>query len=193
MGRDVGYLLQVATATNSTTTGNLPSAAAPILTVAELAVALAGILLVGTLLTRLMTTVAGRSGASKSFVSTIRQGIAVLMILAGVAAVASLTGLSSSLTTLTLSGIAGLAASLALQNTLSNVIAGVFLLQDGVLRLGDDLEFGAVRGEVVKLNLRTTWLKTKEGVIVVVGNSNLAAGPIVNRTALARLQKKLQV
>lgn len=50
-----------------------------------------------------------------------------------------------------------------------------------------------VRGEVVKLSLRTTWVKTADGVISVIGNSNLAAGPILNRTAKARLEKKLQV
>lgn len=61
------------------------------------------------------------------------------MILAGVAVVAGVTGISSQFTTLTLSGIGGLAATLALQNTLSNIIAGVLMLQDGVLRLGDDI------------------------------------------------------
>ena len=115
------------------------------------------------------------------------------MIILGVVAVASLTGLSSQLTTLTISGIAGLGVTLALQNTLSDVIAGVLLLQDGVIRIGDDVSFQGVRGEIVKLNLRTTWVKTQDGVIIVIGNSNLSAGPIVNHTASSRLTKKLQV
>jgi small-conductance mechanosensitive channel len=50
-----------------------------------------------------------------------------------------------------------------------------------------------VRGEIVKLNLRTTWVKTQDGVIIVIGNSNLSAGPIVNYTASSRLTKKLEV
>jgi len=31
-----------------------------------------------------------------------------------------------------------------------------------------------------------------DGVISVIGNGNLAAGPIINRTAKARLEKKLE-
>ena len=113
-----------------------------------------------------------------------------------VVGVAYLTGISSEITTLTISGIGGLAITLALQNTISNVIAGVLLLNDGIIRLGDDIQYGGpggVRGEVVKLSLRTTWIRTSEGVITVIGNSNLSAGPILNYTARARLEKKMQL
>ena len=162
-------------------------------TLLEVLVAVALIVAFGTLLARAVATIARKAGASKGVASSVRQWIAVLMIMLGVAAVASLTGISSQFTTLTLSGIGGLAVTLALQNTLSNVIAGVLMLQDGVLRLGDEIEFGPVRGEVVKLSLRSTWIRTMDGVIAVIGNSNLAAGPIINRTAKARLQKKLEL
>lgn len=187
------FILQAAATTSTTTASGVPTAAGPVIVAAEVAIVIAGIALFGTILSYLVTGIARRAGASKSVVGSVRQWVVVFMILVAIAAVASLTGISSEFTTLTLSGIAGLAVSLALQSTLSNVIAGVLLLQDGFLRLGDDLEFGSVRGEVIKLSLRTTWVKTKEGVIVVIGNGNLTAGPIVNRTAAARLQKKVQV
>jgi small conductance mechanosensitive channel len=143
-------------------------------------------------LTRLTRRVAARAGVSRSVARTANQWVAVLMAVLAVAAFAGLTGISSEFTTLTISGIAGLALTLALQSTLSNVISGILMLQDGVLRLGDDIEFASVRGEVVKLSLRTTWLKRQDGVIAVVGNTNLAAGPIVNHSARERLEKKLQ-
>ena len=116
------------------------------------------------------------------------------MILAAVGVLTTISGLSSYLTALTVSGIAGLAISFALQNTISNVIAGVLMQHDGVVRLGDDVQYGqgGVRGEVVRLSLRTTWLKTKDGVVVVLSNSNLASGPILNYTSLARLERKLE-
>jgi len=161
--------------------------------VAEVAIALAVIAVFGTALSWVIIHIAARAGASKSVTGSVRQWVAVLMIITASAAVASLTGLASQFTTLTLSGIAGLAITLALQTTLSNIISGVLLLQDGVLRLGDDIEFQSIRGEVIKLNLRTTWIKNRDGVIVVVGNSNLSAGPIINRTAAARLERKPQV
>jgi small conductance mechanosensitive channel len=191
--------LQVAVSTTTTTMTN-SSASSPVaggrtalLTFAYVVGALVGIAMFGTLFSRLVGRISRRAGASKAVTNSVRQWIAVLMIVAAVAAVAGLTGISSQFTTLTISGIGGLAVTLALQNTLSNVIAGVLMLQDGVLRLGDDIEFGAFRGSVVKLSLRTTWVKNSEGVIAVIGNSNLAAGPILNRTAKARLERKLQV
>lgn len=163
------------------------------LTVAEVAVAMAVIAIVGTAFTRVAGRIALRAGASKSVARAANQWIAVLMVVLAVAAFAGLTGISSEFTTPTISGIAGLGMTLALQTTLSNIIAGLLMLQDGVLRLGDDIEFGTIRGEVVKLSLRTTWVKRQDGTITVIGNSNLSSGPIVNYTARDRLERKLQV
>ncbi len=180
--------------TNSTTTSLVATGGKPLLlVVAEVAIALALIAVFGTLFTRVTGRVAVRAGASKSVARAADQWTAVLMVVLAVVSFASLTGISTEFTTLTISGIGGLAVSLALQNTLSNVIAGILMLQDGVLRLGDDIEFGSVRGEVVKLSLRTTWLKRQDGTITVIGNSNLSAGPVINYTAKTRLERKLQV
>lgn len=182
--------------TSATTTVSVAAVKPIWLTAGEVLIVLVGVAVVGTLLSRLFSTIALRAGASKAVANSIRQWIGVLMIIGAVAGVAYLTGVSSAITTLTISGIAGLAISLALQNTISNVIAGVLLLNDGIIRLGDDIQYGGpggVRGEVVKLSLRTTWIRTPTGVITVIGNSNLSAGPILNYSATARLGKKLQV
>ena len=191
-------LLQVylAATSNITTTSTGPPGSPLWLVAAQVVVALAGIGIVGTLFTRLLRGIALRAGASKGVASSITQWMGVIMLLAAAGAVTTLTGLSSELTALTVSGIAGLAVSLALQSTISNVISGVLMIRDGFLRLGDDLQYGGpggVRGEVVKLSLRTTWIKMQDGTIAVIGNGNLSAGPILNYSAKARLEKKLQV
>ena len=191
MSAAISGLLQTATSTSASSGG--AAAQSLWVTVAELVVVLAGIAVVGALVTRLVRSVVLRAGASKSVATSVTQWMGVLMILAGVGAVTAVAGLSSYLTTLTLSGIAGLAISLALQNTISNVISGVLLQHDGVVRLGDDIQYGlgGVRGEVVRLSLRTTWLKTKDGVVVVLSNSSIAAGPVLNYSSIARLEKRL--
>ncbi len=183
-----------AVANSTTTTATTAAPGKPLALVAlEVLIAIAVIFVVGTLFIRLVRSIALRAGVSKAVVRAIGQWLAVLMVVLAVAVFASLTGISSEFTTLTISGIGGLAVTLALQTTLSNIIAGILMLQDGVLRLGDDIEFGSIRGEVVKLSLRTTWIKRQDGTITVIGNSNLASGPIVNYTARARLERKLQV
>ena len=187
--------LQQVTSTNSTTAGASTGGGSLLVLLAELAASLGAIAVVGTLLTRFVIDIARRAGASKQSASSITELIGVLMLLAAAGVVTTLSGLSSYLTALTISGVAGLAISLALQTTLSNIISGILMLRDGVVHIGDDLQYGGpggLRGEVVRLSLRTTWLKTADGVIAVIGNSNLAGGPILNYTAKARLGKKLQ-
>lgn len=185
----LSFLLQV---TNST--GGTPAGGGSIWSsLLELAIILGAIVVVGSFATRLVRSIVRRAGASRSVVTSVTEWMGVIMILAAAASVTTVAGLSSYLTALTLSGIAGLAISLALQNTISNVISGVLMQHDGVIHLGDDVQYGngGVRGEVVKLSLRSTWLKTKDGVVVVIGNTNLSGGPILNYTSLERVQKKL--
>ncbi|GEM_PF-380123 len=193
----IALLLQIATtsSTNSTSTAVSGATSMPLwVVVVEIMGTVAGALVVGTLLSRLVTTIALKAGASKGLANTVRQWIWVLMAIGVVSIVAYITGISSEITTLTITGIAGLTISLALQTTISNVISGVLLFNDGIIRLGDDIQYGGpsgVRGRVVKLSLRTTWIRTPEGVITIIGNSNLSAGPILNYSAEARLGRKL--
>ena len=161
---------------------------------AEALVAVGAVALIGGLATRLVRGALLRAGGSRQVAASVTEWMRVLTLIAAVGVLSTVAGLSSYLTALTISGIAGLTVSLALQNTISNVISGVLLQRDGIIRLGDDIQYGGpggVRGEVVRLSLRTTWIRTPEGIIAVIGNSNLSAGPILNHSAGARLERKL--
>jgi potassium efflux system protein len=89
---------------------------------------------------------------------------------------------------LTVSAILGLAATLALQTTIANVIAGALLLRNRMLRLGDQVLIGGTSGKVVQLGLVTTWLRLEDGSVASVSNSTLLNGPLVNQSAGARLK-----
>lgn len=82
---------------------------------------------------------------------------------------------------------------MALQNTLTNIISGILILSDGVLRLHDSIEYSGVKGKVVKIGLRATWVRTDKGDIAIISNNYLANGPLVNLTAGERLEKKLRL
>ena len=139
-------------------------------------------------LSRTVGSLAKRSGAKQSTISGIRYFTRITWLLISAIGVLYYTGLSSVFTTLTVSGIAGVAVSLALQSTLSNMISGILLLQDKAIRLDDDVLFSGVRGRVVRIALRNTWIRTQEGNLVLVSNSSLASGPLVNFTATGRLK-----
>jgi small conductance mechanosensitive channel len=133
-------------------------------------------------------SLARRSGARESTIKGISYFTRIAWLLIAATYVLYYTGLSSVFTTLTVSGIGGVAVSLALQSTLSNMISGILLLHDKAVRLDDDLLFNGVRGRVVRIALRNTWIRTGEGTLVLVSNTNLANGPLVNFTAAGRLK-----
>ena len=156
----------------------------------EAAALVASTWLVTELLYRAISRGAKRSGASPLLIRTVRRTLRILWIALAAAGVVDIAGFSQ-FSLITFSGIAGLAVSLALQNTLSNVISGILMMSDGILRLHDEVEYGGVKGEVVKIGLRATWVRNAAGDIAIISNNYLANGPLVNHTASQRLQRKL--
>ncbi len=159
--------------------------------IVEIALIVVGSAIFTEALIRGLSRLVRRAGAHAGLARSIREGFTLVwVVLAGVG-ILSLTGIASAFSFLTISGIVGLAVSLALQNTLSNIISGVLLLSDGVLRLDDSIEYSGVKGVVVKIGLRATWVKTDRGDIAVISNNYLVNGPLVNHTATQRLDRKL--
>ena len=147
--------------------------------------------LINQLLTRAVTAAANRAGVNQGQVRLIKEGIASVFVVLAVIAVVHISGLTSEFTTLTISGIAAIVLSLALQTTLSNMIAGILLLHDNTLRVKDLIEYSGTKGEVIKIGLRNTWIKTVEGNVAIISNSQIVNGPLINHSAGERLLKKL--
>jgi small conductance mechanosensitive channel len=164
-----------------------------IIFIAQVASVIAGSWLVAELLIRLITRGAKRAGASADLIRSVREALSILWVIFVAVGLVSVTGIGSIFSFLTLSGIAGLAISLALQNTLTNIISGILILSDGVLRLHDSIEYSGVKGRVEKIGLRATWVKTDSGDIAIISNNYLANGPLVNFTASERLERKLRL
>jgi len=130
------------------------------------------------------------AGASPTVIRDIGAGLRIIAIIAIASGILSLTGLASEFTALTISGIGAIAVSLALQNTLSNIISGILLFYDGAIRLNDEITYSGIKGKVVRVALRNTWIRTDDGELVIVSNSSLSSGPLTNHTAGTRLKRK---
>jgi len=146
--------------------------------------------IVGELFRRGLTAIAKKAGASRQLIRSIRDGVRIGWIVIAAAAVLIVTGIASEFHALTVTGLAGLAISLALQTTLSNIIAGVLLLSEKTLRLHDVISYSGIRGTVVRVGLRSTLIRTQEGNIAIIGNSTLMSGPFINYSAEERLVGK---
>jgi small-conductance mechanosensitive channel len=81
-------------------------------------------------------------------------------------------------------GVGGLAISLAAQDTLSNVIAGVMIMIDQPFRVGDRIEIQGLGtwGDVIDIGLRTTRIRTRDNRLVIVPNNRISTDQIVNYT-----------
>ncbi|MCK4397395.1 MAG: mechanosensitive ion channel family protein [Methanophagales archaeon] len=69
--------------------------------------------------------------------------------------------------------LVGAAVALAVKNTLSDAVAGIFLLLDRQFNIGDEIETMKYRGEIIDVTLRKTRLKTGDGTIVVLPNGKI--------------------
>ena len=113
---------------------------------------------------------------SVSLYSTLVQG-AILVI--GLLTVLSSMGIAIAplLTTL---GLGGLAVALALNDTLSNLFAGVQIVAARQLRIGDYVKFDFAEGEVVDIHWHNTTIRDFQNNLTIVPNSKINTSPFTN-------------
>lgn len=83
---------------------------------------------------------------------------------------------------LTALGVGGLAVALALQDTLANFFAGVHILIEEPIAVGDTIKLagGEEQGVVKDIGWRTTRILTGENNIVVIPNTKITSGILTN-------------
>jgi small-conductance mechanosensitive channel len=82
---------------------------------------------------------------------------------------------------LTALGVGGLAVALALQDTLSNLFAGIHLLADKPIRVGDYVKVAdTVEGHVEDIGWRSTRVRMLQNVVVTIPNKRVAESIITN-------------
>lgn len=123
----------------------------------------------------------GRAALDERIKRYILRGLrAFLYLLTSLVMAGSLNIDVSSL--IALVGVFGLAVSLAVQDVLGNVAGGMVLLFSKPFTLGDYVSTADGEGEVAEITLTHTKLDTPAGQRVMLPNSKLTAGQIVNYT-----------
>ncbi len=77
-------------------------------------------------------------------------------------------------------GVTSVVISLGLQDTVSNIVAGLGLMMGRVVRPGDQVTISGFTGEVVDVTWRSTMVRDRGGKVEVIPNS------VLNKTALMR-------
>ena len=122
----------------------------------------------------------------------LRKVMSVLVVFVALAAAFAAADYGDVLTSLaTIAAAATLAIGFALQDVLSNFVAGVFIFTDKPFRIGDWIEWDGHSGVVEDISFRVTRVKTFDNELLTVPNSDLTDGVIKNPVAKDRL--RLQV
>lgn len=82
---------------------------------------------------------------------------------------------------LTALGVGGLAVALAIKDTLENLFAGLYLLSEGALRVGDLIRLDSGQeGTIMDIGWRTTRIKTSNNNALLIPNSKLSQSIVTN-------------
>ena len=112
----------------------------------------------------------------------LRTSAKIIIYLVGILMVLSTLGINVTPLLASL-GVGSLALGLALQKTLEDFLAGLFLAADQPIRVGDFVELSNGEGGVVlNIGWRTTRLRSRQDSHIIVPNSQLATSTVVNRS-----------
>lgn len=142
--------------------------------------------------TRVLLALLGRYDLDRSVEQLLRNVVSVLIVVVGVVTVLGQFGVDIFAMVAGL-GIVGLAVGFAAQSTLANFIAGITLLLERPFQIGDWVRINDQEGQVERIALRTTWLRTRDNVFTMIPNDSVASAEIINFSAEGPTRLRLTV
>jgi small conductance mechanosensitive channel len=142
--------------------------------------------------TRIMLTLLERYQMDRSIEQLMRNVVSVVILGVGLVTVLAQFGVDI-LAVVAGLGIVGLAVGFAAQSTLSNFIAGITLLLERPFRIGDWVRINDQEGKVMRIALRTTWLRTRDNIFTMIPNDSVASADILNYSTEGPVRVRIPV
>ena len=79
-------------------------------------------------------------------------------------------------------GALGIGLGFGLQDIVKNFVAGLVILIERPIQIGDSIEIGEVVGDVTEIRARATVVRTNDDVSLIVPNSKFISDTVVNRS-----------
>lgn len=77
-------------------------------------------------------------------------------------------------------GLLSVGIGFGLQNVTSNFIAGLILLFERPIKIGDTITVGDTEGKVIDISIRSTMIRTLNNISIIVPNSDFIANNVIN-------------
>ncbi len=91
-----------------------------------------------------------------------------------------------------LAGALGVGIGFGLQDIINNIVSGLIVLFERPVQIGDKVRIGTNEGEIRRIGLRASVLRTWEGAEVIVPNSRLILDEVTNWT-LSDQQRRVEI
>lgn len=79
-----------------------------------------------------------------------------------------------------IAGALGVGIGFGLQNVTNNFVSGIIILFERPIKVGDRIEVGEVRGDVVNIRMRSTTVLTNDNISIIVPNSEFISSKVIN-------------
>ena len=136
----------------------------------------------------------GRVSHHEALNEIIRKLVRFAVMLTGLLIALNVLQLDEAATTfLAGAGIIGLALGFAFQDITANFIAGVAMAVKRPMRIGDLIETNEVTGTVKHIELRSTWLETLDGRVVMIPNRKIYEEKLSNLSRKGERRMELEV
>lgn len=120
-----------------------------------------------------------RTGLSASGRHAVGAISRYLILLLGLLVIIQTAGID--LTTLNvLAGAVGIGVGFGLQNVISNFFAGLIIMFERPIKVGDRIEVDNVEGDVLEIGTRSTVVLTNDNIAIIVPNSKFITENVVN-------------
>ncbi|NVJ60253.1 MAG: mechanosensitive ion channel [Gammaproteobacteria bacterium] len=139
-------------------------------------------ILVSKLIKKILRRIGRRRAISESTLFNVARVIHYVIITAAILVALSILGIDSSKIAL-VAGALSVGIGFGLQAIFNNFVSGLILLFERPLKVGDlvELESG-VRGRIKAINVRSTQLKTRDNIDLLVPNSEFVNFKVINYT-----------
>lgn len=77
-------------------------------------------------------------------------------------------------------GIGGMAVAFAAQDTIANIISGIFLFLQRPFKIGERITIAGITGKVVSIGLRAVTIRPPTGELAIVPNKNFTGNALLN-------------
>jgi small-conductance mechanosensitive channel len=77
-------------------------------------------------------------------------------------------------------GLFSVGIGFGLQNITSNFVAGLILLFERPIKVGDRVTVGDTEGDVMEINIRSTTIRSLQNIAIIVPNSEFVSATVIN-------------